>query len=76
MEVLHSHCAALDVHKDTVVACIRHMVDGKIGVQIKTFKSTTQDLGRPAWVGQLTGWPLGLLWKVDMGRSFSISGRR
>ena len=25
MEVLHPHCAGLDVHKDTVVACVRHM---------------------------------------------------
>jgi hypothetical protein len=29
MEVLHPHCAGLDVHKDTVVACVRHMV--KVG---------------------------------------------
>ena len=27
MEVLHAHCAGLDVHKDTIVACARHMVD-------------------------------------------------
>lgn len=30
MEVLHAHCAGLDVHKDTVVACVRHMTDGKV----------------------------------------------
>jgi len=30
MEVLHPHCAGLDVHKDSVVACIRHMVEGKV----------------------------------------------
>ena len=30
MELLHPHCAGLDVHKDSVVACIRHMVDGKV----------------------------------------------
>jgi len=44
MEVLHAHCAGLDVHKDTVVACIRHIVDGKITTAVKTFKSTTQAL--------------------------------
>ena len=29
MEVLYPHCAGLDVHKETVVACVRHMVDGR-----------------------------------------------
>ena len=29
MELLHPHCAGLDVHKELVVACIRHMEDGK-----------------------------------------------
>ncbi len=28
MEVLYPHCAGLDVHKDTVVACVRHTVNG------------------------------------------------
>jgi transposase len=44
MEVLHPHCAGLDVHKESVVACVRHMVDGKVAPQVKTFKTTTQDL--------------------------------
>jgi transposase len=44
MEVLHPHCAGLDVHKDTVVACVRHMVEGKITTHVKTFKTTTQEL--------------------------------
>jgi len=44
MELLHPHCAGLDVHKDSVVACARHMVDGKIAAVVKTFKTTTQEL--------------------------------
>jgi transposase len=44
MELLHPHCAGLDVHKDSVVACIRHMVDGKVAAVVKTFKTTTQEL--------------------------------
>jgi transposase len=44
MEVLHPHCAGLDVHKDSVVACIRHMVEGKVTTHVKTFKTTTQEL--------------------------------
>jgi len=44
MEVLHAHCAGLDVHKDWVVACVRHMVDGKVTTGVKTFKTTTQEL--------------------------------
>jgi transposase len=44
MELLHPHCAGLDVHKETVVACIRHMVEGKGKAVVKSFKTTTQGL--------------------------------
>jgi transposase len=44
MEVLYPHCAGLDVHKDSVVACVRHMVDGKVTTALKTFKTTTLEL--------------------------------
>jgi transposase len=44
MEVLYPHCAGLDVHKDSVVACVRHMVDGKVTTTVKTFATTTREL--------------------------------
>jgi hypothetical protein len=44
MEILYPHCAGLDVHKDTVVACARHVTDGKVSTQVKTFKTTTEQL--------------------------------
>jgi transposase len=44
MEVLFPHCAGLDVHKDSVVACVRHMAGGKVSTQVKTFQTTTQSL--------------------------------
>lgn len=44
MEVLHPHCAGLDVHKDTVVACVRHMLDGTVKREARTFKTTTKGL--------------------------------
>jgi transposase len=44
MEVVHAHCAGLDVHKDTVVACVRHRTDGKVTTTIKTFNTATQEL--------------------------------
>ena len=44
MEVLHAHCASLDVHKNTVVACVRHMVHGTPERQVRTFKTMTQEL--------------------------------
>ncbi len=34
----------LDVHKDSVVACVRHMADSKVTTVVKTFKTTTQEL--------------------------------
>jgi transposase len=44
MEILYPHCAGLDVHKDSVVACVRHVRDGKVATAVKTFKTTTQEL--------------------------------
>jgi transposase len=44
MEVLHPHCAGLDVHKDSVVACVRHMVDGAAKREVRSFKTTTKGL--------------------------------
>jgi transposase len=44
MEVLHPHCAGLDVHKDSVVACVRHVREGKVTTVVKTFKTTTREL--------------------------------
>ena len=44
MELLHPHCAGLDIHKESVVACVRHMVDGKVTTGVKTFKTTTEEL--------------------------------
>src|SRR5450631_3039419 len=44
MELLHPHCAGLDLHKETVVACIRHMVDSRVTTEVKSFKTTTQEL--------------------------------
>lgn len=44
MEVLHPHCAGLDVHKGSVVACVRHMVEGKIATEVRVFQTTTRKL--------------------------------
>ena len=44
MEVLYPHCAGLDVHKDTVVACVRHMVNATVKREVKTFDTTTKGL--------------------------------
>src|SRR3977135_37117 len=44
MEVLHPHCAGLDVHKDMVVACVRHAGEGKGEREVLSFKTTTEDL--------------------------------
>jgi len=44
MEVLHPRCCGLDVHKETVVACIRLAIDGKVVKESRTFLTTTADL--------------------------------
>jgi transposase len=45
MDVLHACCAGLDVHKRTVVACVRRVDPaGKVTKTIKTFATMTGDL--------------------------------
>jgi transposase len=43
MEVLYPRCAGLDVHKDSVVACVR-CVTAPIGRDVRTFGTTTREL--------------------------------
>jgi transposase len=44
MEVLHPRCCGLDVHKETVVACVRLLTDGKVVKEVRTFSTTTASL--------------------------------
>jgi transposase len=45
MDTLYPHCAGLDVHKDTVVACVRHkLANGCVGKEVRTFGTMTRDL--------------------------------
>lgn len=47
MEMLHPRCAGLDVHRDTVVACVRVQADdgtGKPAHELRTFGTTTDAL--------------------------------
>ena len=51
MEVLHEHCAGLDVHKKTVVACVLHSATGGTTVrETRSFSTMLPDLER------LRGW--------------------
>jgi len=44
MDILYERVAGLDVHKDTVVACVRIMADGKATRECRTFATTTEQL--------------------------------
>jgi transposase len=53
MEVLYSRCAGLDVHKDTVVACVRVAVEGKVHREMRTFDTmTTGLLALSSWLAE------------------------
>src|SRR6516225_1310980 len=41
MQVLYPRCFALDVHKLTVVACLRIADDSKVTTEVRTFDTTT-----------------------------------
>ncbi len=40
MEVLYPRCAALDVHKDTVVAALRLAEGSEVHREVRTFATT------------------------------------
>jgi transposase len=44
MDVMYSRCAALDVHRKTVVACVRIARDGAPMQHVRTFETTTSGL--------------------------------
>src|ERR1700722_10270575 len=44
MKLHHARCAGLDVHKETVVACVRTQVDGGVSHEVRTFGTTTRAL--------------------------------
>ena len=44
MEVLYSRCAGLDVHKETVVACVRLAEGTRVSREVRTFGTTTREL--------------------------------
>lgn len=44
METLHARCAGLDVHKETVVACLRVVEDGSVRQDVRTFSTVTRSL--------------------------------
>ena len=53
MDIIHARCAGLDVHKDSVVACLRVATGATIGREVRTFATTTSDLlALSAWLTQ------------------------
>ncbi|MCF4124080.1 IS110 family transposase [Methylobacterium sp. SyP6R] len=53
MEVLYPRCAALDVHKDTVVAAIRLAESSEVQREVRTFATTTPALlDLSAWLDE------------------------
>jgi transposase len=44
MDVMHERVAGLDVHKETIVACVRLVVEGKVCRECRTFDTTTAGL--------------------------------
>jgi transposase len=46
MEVLHPRCCGIDVHKETLVACLRLQDGRRVQKQVETFKTTTAEILR------------------------------
>src|SRR5689334_24364649 len=53
MDVLYPRCAGLDIHKDTVVACVRVVGNGAAKSEVRTFDTTTPGLlALSAWLAE------------------------
>src|SRR3984893_7304580 len=69
MEVIYPRCAGLDVHKQTVVACVRIAGDGAPVQQGRSFDTTTSGLlGLAVWLEAFGFQPVareatGVYWK-------------
>src|SRR6516162_699782 len=46
MKLLYQRCCGLDVHKETVVACLRFVCDDQVTTEVRTFQTTTAELLR------------------------------
>jgi transposase len=46
MEILYARCAGLDIHRDTIVACVRLAEAGGVVRLVETFATTTTELER------------------------------
>src|SRR5262245_39491756 len=55
MQVLHSRCAGVDVHKKSVVVCVRLVAaDGTLTTHVRSFGTTTAEvLNLVAWLSSL-----------------------
>jgi transposase len=53
MEVVHARCAGLDVHKKSVVACVRVQEGDRVRHEVRTFDTTTRALLElAAWLAE------------------------
>jgi transposase len=53
MDMLYARCAGLDVHRDTVVACVRLQTDGRASNEVRTFGTKTGELLElSAWLSE------------------------
>jgi transposase len=53
MEVVHRRCAGLDVHKESVVACVRIVQGREVKREVRTFGTTTAELlALSAWLAE------------------------
>ena len=83
MEVIHQRVAGLDVHKDSVVACVRIVSEGKAKRECRTFGTTTAEL--EALQDWITSWGCTLvameatgvywlpIWKILLGGAFEMN---
>lgn len=53
MDVMHARCCGIDVHKESVVACLRLQAGRRIKTEVRQYGTTTAELLRlHDWLAQ------------------------
>jgi transposase len=79
---LYPHSADFDIHKDTIVAGVRHMVGGTVRWAVRTFKTTKDLMASSEWLAaedctriamEATGIYGSAVWHVLGDSAFALS---
>jgi transposase len=80
MEVLYARCCGIDVHKESLVACLRVQDGRRKRTEVQSFGTTTAEILRlHAWLSEAQCTHVGIAYAshcTSLGRCETFSGAR